>query len=66
LIKKIVVITSQAEHELAQLLRDNAPPEVKAALAAENKPEEIMSGPSAPGTAMAQDAVDNLLADLGF
>jgi chemotaxis protein CheZ len=66
LIKKIVVITSQAEHELAQLLRDNAPPEVKAALAAENKAEEIMSGPSAPGTAMAQDAVDNLLADLGF
>jgi chemotaxis protein CheZ len=66
LIKKIVVITSQAEHELALLLRDNAPPEVKAALAAENKPAEIMSGPSAPGTAMAQDAVDNLLADLGF
>jgi chemotaxis protein CheZ len=66
LIKKIVVITSQAEHELAQLLRDNAPPEVKAAMAAENKPVEIMTGPSAPGTAMAQDAVDNLLADLGF
>jgi len=70
LIKKIVGITSTAEHELAQLLRDNAPAEVKAALAAEKtaepKPFELMSGPSAPGTAMAQDDVDSLLADLGF
>lgn len=66
LIKKIVNITSQAERELAQLLRDNAPPEVKAAMAAENKPVDLMQGPSAPGTAMAQDDVDSLLADLGF
>jgi len=66
LIKKIVVITNQVELELAQLLRDNAPPEVKAAMAAENKPAELMQGPSAPGTAMAQDDVDSLLADLGF
>jgi chemotaxis protein CheZ len=67
LIKKIVAITSTAEHELAQLLRDNAPPEVKAALAAEtNKPFELMQGPASPGTAMAQDDVDSLLADLGF
>ncbi|GAB3543921.1 protein phosphatase CheZ [Noviherbaspirillum agri] len=65
LIKKIVAITSTAEQELAQLLRDNAPPEVKAAMA-ENKPTELMSGPSAPGAAMAQDDVDSLLADLGF
>ncbi|HVK93583.1 MAG TPA: protein phosphatase CheZ [Noviherbaspirillum sp.] len=65
LIKKIVAITSTAEHELAQLLRDNAPTEVKAVLA-EHKPAELMSGPSAPGTAMAQDDVDSLLADLGF
>ena len=43
LIKKIVAITNQVEHELAQLLRDNAPPEVKAAMAsAENKPVELM------------------------
>jgi chemotaxis protein CheZ len=66
LIKKIVVITSVAEHELAQLLRDNAPPEVKAAMAAEQKPVELMQGPSEPGAAMAQDDVDSLLADLGF
>ncbi len=65
LIKKIVNITSTAERELAQLLRDNAPPEVKAAMA-ESKPAELMSGPSAPSEAMAQDDVDSLLADLGF
>lgn len=65
LIKKIVAITNRVENELAQLLRDNAPPEVKAAIA-ETKPAELMQGPSAPGTAMAQDDVDSLLADLGF
>jgi chemotaxis protein CheZ len=64
LIKKIVAITSSAERELAQLLRDNAPPEVKAAI--EHKPEELMQGPAAPGIAMVQDDVDSLLADLGF
>jgi chemotaxis protein CheZ len=66
LIKKIVAITGVAERELAQLLRDNAPPEVKAAMAAEQKPADLMQGPSAPGAAMAQDDVDSLLADLGF
>jgi chemotaxis protein CheZ len=66
LIKKIVAITSVAERELAQLLRDNAPPEIKAAMAAEQKPAELMQGPSVPGAAMAQDDVDSLLADLGF
>jgi chemotaxis protein CheZ len=60
-----VHITSTAEKELAQLLRDNAPPEVKAAMA-ESKPVELMQGPAAPGVAMAQDDVDSLLADLGF
>ncbi|RJG05617.1 protein phosphatase CheZ [Noviherbaspirillum cavernae] len=67
LIKKIVAITSAAERELAQLLRDNAPPEVKAAMAAEQqKPVELMQGPATDGKAMAQDDVDSLLADLGF
>jgi chemotaxis protein CheZ len=68
LIKKIVLITNTVESELAQLLRDNAPPEVKAAIAAaeETKHVELMQGPSSPGTAMAQDDVDSLLADLGF
>lgn len=65
LIKKIVGITNTVERELTQLLRDNAPPEVKAAMA-EHKPEELMQGPSTPGNAMAQDDVDSLLADLGF
>lgn len=64
LIKKIVSITHKAEGELAQLLRDNAPAEVKAAH--EHKPAELLNGPSAPSVAMAQDDVDGLLADLGF
>ncbi len=67
LIKKIVSITRTAENELAQLLRDNAPPETKAAMAAaEAKPVELMQGPSVPVNAMVQDDVDSLLADLGF
>lgn len=67
LIKKIVTITHAAENELAQLLRDNAPPETKAALAAaEAKPVDLMQGPSVPTQAMEQDDVDSLLADLGF
>jgi len=65
LIKKIVAITHKAESELAQLLRDNAPAEVKAAHP-DNKPAELLNGPSAPAIAMAQDDVDSLLADLGF
>ncbi|MBC7413321.1 MAG: protein phosphatase CheZ [Herminiimonas sp.] len=67
LIKKIVVITHTAEKELAQLLRDNAPAELKAAMQpAEPKVEELMSGPSIGSTAMAQDGVDDLLESLGF
>jgi chemotaxis protein CheZ len=72
LIKKIVNITNKTEYELAQLLKDNAPPEMKAAIeaaeakAAEEKPVELMQGPSVAGVAMVQDEVDNLLAELGF
>jgi chemotaxis protein CheZ len=68
LIKKIVIITHTVESELAQLLRDNAPPEAKAALEAAEaaKPVELMQGPSVPSAAMAQNDVDSLLADLGF
>jgi chemotaxis protein CheZ len=67
LIKKIVVITHTAEKELAQLLRDNAPAELKVAMQpAEPKPVELMNGPSLEGTAMAQDGVDDLLESLGF
>lgn len=68
LIKKIVTITHTAERELAQLLRDNAPPELLAAALAEpaKEPEELMQGPSMPSAALAQDDVDGLLDSLGF
>ena len=59
LIKKIVGITQKVENELAQLLLDNAPPELK-----KEKPIELMQGPSA--AAMQQDDVDSLLEGLGF
>jgi len=64
LIKKVVAITKTVEHELAELLRDNAPPAVREKLAA-SKPA-LMSGPSVPSVALDQDNVDDLLADLGF
>lgn len=64
LIKKIVSITNVAEQELAQLLRDNAPAEVKAAMA--EKPVELLNGPSNPGAALEQNDVDDLLDSLGF
>ncbi|MES2017914.1 MAG: protein phosphatase CheZ [Pseudomonadota bacterium] len=63
LIKKVVTITKTVENELAQLLRDNAPPAVREKLAA--KPA-LMSGPALPSVALDQDNVDDLLADLGF
>jgi len=67
LIKKIVGITNTVERELAQLLRDNAPPELKAAIdATETQAGTIMHGPSVPAEAMAQDGVDDLLDSLGF
>ncbi|SFU76527.1 protein phosphatase CheZ [Pseudoduganella namucuonensis] len=64
LIKKVVVITKTVEAELAQLLRDNAPTEVREKIA--QKEVSLMSGPSAPAVALNQDSVDDLLADLGF
>ena len=63
LIKKVVAITKTVEHELAQLLRDNAPPALRDKLHA--KPA-LMSGPALPSVALDQDNVDDLLADLGF
>ena len=64
LIKKIVGITAVAERELAQLLRDNAPPELLVHV--EAKPAELMSGPAADGSALVQNDVDDLLDSLGF
>lgn len=73
LIKKVVKITQTVENELAQLLRDSAPADVKEKLAQKqaaaqepDKPAELMSGPSVPAAALDQDSVDDLLADLGF
>jgi chemotaxis protein CheZ len=72
LIKKVVKITQTVENDLAQLLRDSAPPDVKEKLAQkqavqeQEKPAELMSGPSVPTAALDQDSVDDLLADLGF
>ncbi|MDP9107655.1 MAG: protein phosphatase CheZ, partial [Pseudomonadota bacterium] len=65
LIKKIVAITQKVEGELAQLLRDNAPPEL---LKKDEKDKEVdlMQGPAVAGVAMEQDDVDSLLEGLGF
>ncbi|MET3131681.1 chemotaxis protein CheZ [Oxalobacteraceae bacterium GrIS 1.11] len=64
LIKKVVMITKTVEHELAELLRDNAPPAAREKMA--HKPVPLMQGPSVPSAALDQDNVDDLLADLGF
>jgi chemotaxis protein CheZ len=69
LIKKVVKITQTVESELAQLLRDSAPADLKEKLAkkeAAPAPAPLMQGPSVPDTALNQDNVDDLLADLGF
>ncbi|MBI3727712.1 MAG: protein phosphatase CheZ [Burkholderiales bacterium] len=60
LIKKVVAINKRVEHELTQILLDNAPLELK------EKAVELMEGPSVPNAALEQDDVDNLLDSLGF
>lgn len=60
IIKKVVALTQKLERELAQLLHDYAPN------APRDKVVDLLSGPEAPASAMAQDQVDRLLADLGF
>jgi chemotaxis protein CheZ len=69
LIKKVVKITQTVEQELAQLLRDHAPADLKEKLAKKEAPPAaapLMQGPSVPDSALNQDNVDDLLADLGF
>ncbi|MGF6184010.1 chemotaxis protein CheZ [Massilia sp. UYP32] len=70
LIKKVVKITQTVESELAQLLRDHAPADIKEKLAKKEQPAAapapLMQGPSVPDAALNQDNVDDLLADLGF
>ncbi len=60
LIKKVVAINKAVERELAQILIDNAPTDLK------EKAVVLMDGPSVPSTALEQDDVDNLLDSLGF
>lgn len=60
LIKKVLAITQGVERELAQILIDNAPKDLK------EKAIELMEGPSVPNAALEQDDVDNLLDSLGF
>jgi chemotaxis protein CheZ len=69
LIKKVVTITKTVESELAQLLRDSAPVEMREKLAQKEQAvaaPSLMQGPSVPDVALSQDSVDDLLADLGF
>lgn len=70
LIKKVVIITKTVENELAQLLRDSAPVELREKLAQKEQAAaaapQLMQGPSVPEVALSQDSVDDLLADLGF
>lgn len=60
IIKKIIALTQNLEMELAQLLHDYAPLQVK------DKSVDLLSGPQAPKVALVQDDVDRMLADLGF
>jgi chemotaxis protein CheZ len=57
-----VAITASAERELAQLLRDNAPPEVRKRSSRKVVPDEW---PIRADTCLSQDSVDDL-SDLGF
>jgi chemotaxis protein CheZ len=63
LIKKVVTLLEKTEKDLLKLLIDAAPP----GAITEDKKEELMAGPGAPGgIALEQSSVDDLLADLGF
>ena len=63
LIKKVVALIERTETEMLRLLVDAIPP----GHVIHEKKEEVMAGPGAAGSiALGQDAVDDLLADLGF
>jgi chemotaxis protein CheZ len=64
IIKKIVNITQAHEQELMKILRENAPEHLPQRQ--DDKPVDLLQGPDVPRNALAQDDVDNLLADLGF
>jgi chemotaxis protein CheZ len=60
IIKKVVALTQQLERELAQLLHDYAPEQIR------EKTVDLLSGPVSPSAALVQDDVDAMLAELGF
>lgn len=63
LIKKVVTLLERTESELLNLLVSGAP----AGVVASQKKDDMLAGPGAVGAVlMAQDDVDDLLADLGF
>ena len=64
IIKKVVGITQKLERELAQLLVDTAPMTHK--VKEKEKVVDLLAGPAVPASALAQNDVDDLLADLGF
>ncbi len=64
IIKKIVGITQAHELELTKILRDHAPQSTL--VRADEVVIDLMAGPAIPTNALAQDDVDDLLADLGF
>lgn len=64
IIKKIVGITQAHEQELTKILRYHAPENALSRV--EEKAVDLMAGPAIPTNAMAQDDVDDLLAELGF
>jgi chemotaxis protein CheZ len=66
IIKKVVGITQKLERELAQLLIDNAPHLHAHKEKEKEKAVDLLAGPAVPASAMAQNDVDDLLADLGF
>jgi chemotaxis protein CheZ len=66
IIKKVVNITQKLERELAQLLVDTAPLTHKGKDKEKEKVVDLLAGPAVPASAMAQNDVDDLLADLGF
>jgi chemotaxis protein CheZ len=70
IIKKVMVVHKKAESDLTQLLLDSAPQELKEKIKDKekmaDKPVDLLAGPNIPTVALAQDDVDDLLADLGF
>lgn len=63
LIKKVVDVMARTEKDLLHLLIDTHPQ----GAAQHVQREDLLAGPGAPGgVALAQDDVDDLLADLGF